>query len=168
MTDDYEYVQFHHPLGEAIPVAAPPEGIAIRQMAGEREAAAWAALHRAAFESDAMTEGWRARIPNAPHHSPGLDLVAETADGLLVGYCLGWWEAAHRQGQVEPLGIAPTYQGRGVGRALLCELLRRFEALGAERVLVETESARSRALHIYESVGFAPRFRVVRKGRCAE
>src|SRR5262249_49480358 len=123
---------------------------------------------RTAFASESMTEEWRARTLHALHHVPELDLVAEATDGTLAGYCLGWWDATHRQGQVEPLAVAPAYWGRGIGRALLGALLHRFEALGADRVLVETDTTRPAALRTYASAGFVPRFRSVRRGRGAE
>src|SRR5579883_889760 len=167
LDEDYQYVQLHHPLGEALPVVSAPQGITIRPLVGEREVAAYVALHRAAFESESMTQDWRERTLRAPHHLPEIDLVAETEDGALVGFCLGWFDAAHRQGQVEPVGVAPGYHGRGIGRALLSEMLRRFAALGAERVIIETESTRSPALRLYESVGFRPQYAIVLKGRWA-
>lgn len=109
LDDDYEYVQSHHSLGQSIPVAHAPDGIIIRQMARNREVATCAALHRTAFASTSMTEEWRARTLDAPHYLPELDIVAEAVDGTLVGFCLGWFDGAHRQGQVEPIGILPEY-----------------------------------------------------------
>jgi mycothiol synthase len=164
LDEDYHSVQFHHPLGAAIPNTPAPDGITIRPLAGTHEVAACVAVHRAAFQSTAMTEDWRERTRSAPHHQAELDLVAQAADGTLVGYCLGWFDAKHQQGQVEPLGILPAYQGHGIGRALLIELLRRCAALGAQQVLVKTDSTRPSALRVYESVGFAARFNVVLKG----
>src|SRR4051812_24538116 len=49
-------------LDTALAPVTAPEGFGLRSSHGRGEAAEHAALHRAAFGSDAMTEGWRARF----------------------------------------------------------------------------------------------------------
>jgi len=57
-------------------------------------------------------------------------------------------------GQIEPLGVSPAFRDQGVGAALLSQCLARLAALGAEEVLVETDSFRDPALELYKSMGF--------------
>lgn len=67
----------------------------------------------------------------------GLELVADEA-GEIVGHVLG--ARADLAGQelvaVAPLGVSPAWQGRGIGQALMAELLGRAEAQGWPAVVL--------------------------------
>jgi GNAT superfamily N-acetyltransferase len=69
-----------------------------------------------------MTRQWRERTLRAPLYQPGLDLVAVAPDGTLAGFCVGWHEPSRGIAQVEPAGVHPRYQRRGLARALLTEM----------------------------------------------
>jgi ribosomal protein S18 acetylase RimI-like enzyme len=145
--------------------ASVPAGMTIRSLAGQQEVDACAALHRAAFESDAMTSEWRARLLRTPQYQPELDLVVVTEDGELAGYCLGWLDQTHRVGQLEPLAIDPRFHRRGLGRALQLELLRRFQILQARYVLVEPDTSNPAAVATYLAMGFYESDKVLLKGK---
>ncbi|WP_267290487.1 ribosomal protein S18-alanine N-acetyltransferase [Mycobacterium hackensackense] len=79
--------------------------------------------------------------------------VAARDDGQLVGYA-----GIARLGRVPPfehevhtIGVDPEYQGRGVGRLLLEDLLR-FAGRGV--VFLEVRTDNDAAINLYESVGF--------------
>jgi ribosomal protein S18 acetylase RimI-like enzyme len=165
LDDDNAYAMLSRPLGEVLPLPTPPAGFAIRPLAGAQEVDAYVVLHRRAFESASMTAAWRARTLRMPQYRPELDLVAVAPDGQPAGFCVGWLALDRRSAQIEPLGIDPAFQGQGLARALMLDMFGRFQALGAEQALVETESSRSPAHHAYESVGFRPLYRALRKGR---
>lgn len=164
LDNDYQYVQMMHPLTDPLPEPMLPDGFMIRPLAGEREVNSYVELHRAAFESISMTTDWRLRTLHMPQYVPELDIVAIAPDGSLAGFCVGWLNAEHHTGQVEPLGVHPRFHHMGLGRALLHESLRRFKAHGADSVLVETENDRNVARNAYESVGFQPIHTILRKG----
>lgn len=142
----------------------PGPGYTIRPLAGAAELDDYVALHRAAFGSHSMTSAWRRRALGMPTYRLDLDLVAVAPDGGLAGFCVGWLDSARRVGQVEPIGTHPAHQRRGLGRALLDEMFRRFAAHGAVTAIVETENVRSPAQGLYASAGFQPTHRVLRKG----
>lgn len=138
---------------------AAPSGFVVRPLDGGREVGAYVELHRATFESKNMTPEWRERTLAAPHHRGDTDLVAVAPDGRLVGFCIGWLAPAQRGrrvGQIEPLGIGHDARELGLGSALLSECVRRLAAAGATDVHVETDTYRTPALGLYESMGFAP------------
>jgi ribosomal protein S18 acetylase RimI-like enzyme len=129
-----------------------PSGFAIRPLDGEREVEAYVALHRAVFESDNMTVAWRARILRQAAYRPENDLVLQASDGSLAGFCVGWLNGTF--GQIEPMGIRADVRGRGLGKALLIECVRRLSQGGASRVFVETDNNRDAAFALYQSAGF--------------
>lgn len=163
--DDYTYVMMSRSLVGPLPRPNLPPGFAIRPFAGASEVEAYVEMHRRAFESVSMTAPWRARTLRMPGYEPELDLVAVAPDGRFAGFCVGWAAPKRRVAQIEPLGIDPAFQGRGLAGALLLEMLARFKAHGAEHAQVETDSGRTPARHAYEVVGLLPVYQSPRKGQ---
>jgi mycothiol synthase len=144
----------------ARPVASTqlPPGFTLRTLRGQSEVGAYVDLHRRVFNSDSMTEAWRAAVLRQPAYDGDLDLVIADPDGELAAFCIGWtgptgWDS-QPSGQIEPLGVADRYRGQGLGRAIAHECVRRMYAKGAHDVYVETDLDRNAALALYESVGF--------------
>jgi ribosomal-protein-alanine N-acetyltransferase len=77
----------------------------------------------------------------------------DTATRDLVGYAGLWFDGD--DAQVMTIGTTATHQGRGIGRVLLDELVRRAHELGARRALLEVRVDNDPALHLYEAAGFA-------------
>jgi ribosomal protein S18 acetylase RimI-like enzyme len=165
LDDDYGYVVMSRSLVDPIPQPPLPDGFAIRSFNGVVEAGDYAALHQATFNSTSMTPGWRARTLRSPQYQPNLDLVAVALGGELAGFCVAWLEPSGHIGQIEPLGVHPTFQRQGLSQALMAECFRRLASRGAIAVLVETETTRTPARHVYESMGFRVAHTVLRKGR---
>lgn len=162
---EYAYLTLCRSLAEPIPQSDEPSGYVIRSITGVGDVEQYVAVHRRAFASASMTAAWRGRTLNHPRYLSDLDLVAVTPGGELEGFCVGWLDVGRRLAQIEPVGVDPSHQGRGLGRALLLEMLRRFKASGADYALVEPESTRLPAIGAYEAVGFRPIHRALRKGR---
>lgn len=158
--DEWHTLHLAQSLKDDIPAAQPPDGFTIRPLAGEEEAAAYVALHRAAFGSENMTLDWRQRTLRAPQYVPELDLVAVAPDGRLAAFCICWLtqrshdENGGNAGQVEPIGVHPDFQQRGLGRALLLEGLRRLKAHGALTAYVDSDGDNAASRLLYESAGF--------------
>lgn len=83
-------------------------------------------------EVEIVAETWaRGAAPD------GFDLVA-VEDDTVVGHVLGAWGELDGDAVVgiAPLAVAPTHQGRGVGSALMRELLARAESSGLPMVVL--------------------------------
>lgn len=162
--DPWRKVFLRHTGAPAVAGAAALSGFTIRPLAGPVEVDAYVALHRAAFGSPNMTAEWRRRTLDRPEYDPELDLVALDSAGSLLGFCIGWYAAAgpggQAGGQIEPIGVLPGGQRRGVGRALAGEVLRRLYRRGARAVYVETDETDPGTLAFYESLGFQICWRV--------
>jgi mycothiol synthase len=163
--DAWTKVLLMRPCSEPVtPAIKLPDGFVIRPLAGEADVDGYVAAHRAAFDSTSMTREWRARTLQQPDYVPALDLVAVAPSGEIAAFCIGWFSediGGEPVGQIEPLGVAPAYQGIGLGRNILAEQLRRQAAHGAARVWVETDNYREAAVGLYGSAGL----RVIRNVR---
>lgn len=95
-------------------------------------------------------------------------LVAELPDAGVVGYAyVDEWKPkrAYRFAVENSVYIDPAHTGRGLGRALMAELLSQSRAAGITQVIAvisDTGGAASLALH--ERFGFAPVGRLERVG----
>ncbi len=156
--DAWSMVLMRHVPAPPGPPAELPSGFTLRPLRGQPEVGAYVDLHRRVFNSDSMTEAWRAAVLRQPAYDADLDLVIADSDDELAAFCIGWlgptgWDD-QPSGQIEPLGVADRYRGRGLGRAIAEECVRRLYAKGAHDVYVETDLDRNAALALYEAVGF--------------
>jgi len=55
---------------------------------------------------------------------------------------------------VAKMGVTEAYQGQGIGRRLLEEVIAGAKEMGASRLCLESNSKLLSAVHLYESVGF--------------
>jgi [ribosomal protein S18]-alanine N-acetyltransferase len=124
------------------------DGFRIRP-AAPADLAPLAALERACF-SDPWSEAALGETLSAPHT---LGLVAE-AGADVVAYAL---VAIVRSGaEILTLGVAPRVRRRGVGRALLSELLERLGARAVQDVWLEVRASNLAAQALYSRMGFRP------------
>ncbi|GAB4084412.1 GNAT family N-acetyltransferase [Myceligenerans cantabricum] len=120
---------------------------AIRNHAAETTTAIWTGV--------AMTEG-EAHTWVAEHVARKAMLVAE-ADGAVVGYAsFAAWRAkeGYRYSVEDSVYVAPGQQGKGVGRALLTELVAAARASGAHRMYADIEAGNATSIGLHESLGF--------------
>jgi ribosomal-protein-alanine N-acetyltransferase len=79
-------------------------------------------------------------------------LVAEV-DGKVVGYLIGTlrWGAS---GHIMAIGIYPEYRKRGVGTALMVQILDIFRMRGARNARLEVRKSNTMAQLFYQKLGF--------------
>lgn len=93
-------------------------------------------------------------------HAAGLPyLAAEAPDGNVIGYAYAGQyrpRPGYRFSLEDSVYVAPGGEGRGVGRALLSELLARCTGLGyRQMVAIIGDSANLASIRLHESQGFA-------------
>lgn len=110
-------------------------------------------IERVLFPSDGPWSVWAF---HAELDAGGYYLAAVTDDGALAGYAglafmgsAGDWETS-----VHTIGVHPSYQGQGVGGALLRGLLEKADELHAP-VFLEVRTDNDNALALYERYGFS-------------
>lgn len=55
---------------------------------------------------------------------------------------------------IQTIGVLPEYEGHGIGRAMLTELIAESRRRGAEDVMLEVSAANPRAQDLYRRYGF--------------
>ena len=107
------------------------------------------ALERTLFPADAWSEGiFRDELAQPDRYY----LVAEEADGTLVGYA--GLRAVPPEGDVQTIAVAPERWGKGIGRALLTALLDKARRRGITAMFLEVRSDNPRARDLYQKFGF--------------
>jgi len=72
--------------------------------------------------------------------------------GAIIGYAGLAFPPGSDEAEVQNVAVVPDAQGRGIGRALLTDLL--AHARSAERILLEVRTDNVPAITLYESLGF--------------
>jgi ribosomal protein S18 acetylase RimI-like enzyme len=106
-----------------------------------------------AVDAAAFSPLWQNSLPSLElaYRQAYIATVAESQDKL-VGYQIS--TATPLGGHLARLAVLPEYQGQGIGRALLHDLLDQFKRRGAQRVTVNTQSDNLASLHLYQKSGF--------------
>ena len=148
----------HEPLGEPMPATphdadgTPHDADATFRIrtADASDLDAIMTIERASFAASA----WERDTMRAEVGSEwGRYIVAEAADGSALGYA--GLRAVGVEGDVQTIAVAAEARGRGVGRALLAELLAEAERRGVRELFLEVRADNPVARALYESVGFA-------------
>lgn len=84
-----------------------------------------------------------------------LALEGNSAAGFVQLYPSFWSVAACRSWILNDLYVAPTFRGRGVGKALLGRARAHAESTGAGGMSLATEHSNLTAQRLYESLGWA-------------
>lgn len=75
------------------------------------------------------------------------------ADGRPVGLALPWSAPGDTPLSLLHVGVAPTARGKGVGRALLLELLRQARSAGTTSYVGSTTSDNAAMIRLFETIG---------------
>lgn len=95
--------------------------------------------------------GLHVDFPSELARSYAILRVARTARGVL-GFLLAWRAADELH--LTDLGVSPAERRRGIGRALVRELIREGHALAARVILLEVRAGNAQALALYRSLDF--------------
>jgi [ribosomal protein S18]-alanine N-acetyltransferase len=83
----------------------------------------------------------------------GIPFLVAEQQGALAGYVIA--HGAADEGEILNLGVAPAHQRRGVGRALVEQVLALLAGAGARAVFLEVRESNAVARRLYQSLGFA-------------
>jgi ribosomal-protein-alanine N-acetyltransferase len=109
-----------------------------------------ARLHAAGF-----AHPWSAEeIARLVAEASSLSLAAlDPASGVLRGFAIA--RLAADEAEILTVAVDSAWRGKGVGRALLSEILRQAAYAGARSMFLEVEEGNAAALALYRRLGFA-------------
>lgn len=119
----------------------------------------------ATYQTEASTDGERTAWFAA--HGPQHPVIVAEIDGHVVGW--GSLSPFHRRAAFdrtveESVYIHQDFHRRGIGKAILTELLTRAKALGHHRVIAAISGDQEASLALHESMGFTERGRLTEVG----
>ena len=106
------------------------------------------------------TEDLKREYLDSPHFA-GDRLLFAVCDGKPVGTATAW--TGHHEGRevagLDWVAVLPTYQRRGIGRALSIQALHFMQTHGYEEVVLDTREWLASAVRLYHRLGFRDVFR---------
>ncbi len=112
------------------------------------EAEALADIHGAAFGHAWSGEEFAALLANHGVFAVGLSRGRRLAGFVLV-------RVVADEAEILTIAVRPGERGRGYGRMLMDEALRRLHRAGASHCFLEVDQANAPAVSLYRSLGFA-------------
>lgn len=82
---------------------------------------------------------------------PGMVRLKIEYSGEMIGFLSGYQQAQGEVGWISSIGIAPAWQGRGLGARLLAAGER---ALGTPIIRLTVRASNTPAIHLYEHAGY--------------
>ncbi|WP_236654204.1 mycothiol synthase [Streptacidiphilus anmyonensis] len=142
--------------GPAPAVPPLPEGVTVRTFEPGRDEEAWLKVNAAAFAHHPEQGAWTRRDVEDREAEPWFDpdgfFLAERG-GELVGF--HWTKTEGGLGEVYVVGVSPTEQGSGLGKALTAIGLRHLgEVRGLPTVMLYVDADNPAALRVYQQAGF--------------
>lgn len=167
-----ELAFMERPLDVPPSPAKTPGDVQLRPYRGPEDDAAFLAVNNAAFEGHPENGGWTradfAERRGREWFQPEDLLMAWRGDDLLGLHWTKWHGhesdevPAHEPvGEVYVLAVHPAVQGEGLGRGLLDAGLAHLYERGCRRAVLYVDCANTRAVHLYETAGFAHQYRDV-------
>jgi mycothiol synthase len=159
--------EWRRDLRQAVPVTELPEGMAVVTWSPQ-SAAQFFDVYQDAFRERAgcpnwSEEVWRHNFTDGAGFRPDLSLLMlQGREAVGFAICHVETEGAEDRagvGWIVQMGVRPAWRRRGLGRALLCEVMRRFQADGLASAALEVNIDNRRAMRLYERLGFERRRR---------
>ncbi len=116
-----------------------------------------AILHSTALWTDETVERLDREDWLASRTSAGDAVLVAIEDGQLAGYAAyAPWRAkfGYRHTVEDSVYVAAPFQGRGIGRSLLVELIEHARGAGHHVMLADIESGNAASIRLHESLGF--------------
>nr|WP_240942189.1 mycothiol synthase [Planosporangium thailandense] len=154
--------QMRRSLSTPVPEPTLPDGVSIRPFRPGTDDTAWLALNAAAFADHPEQGRWtiedlRLRMKEPWFDPAGFLLAQRDPDGELLGF---HWTKIHAGvgepiGEVYVLGVAPAAHGTGLGTTLTLAGLHHLGTQGLDHVMLYVDESNTKAVRLYEKLGFA-------------
>ena len=147
---------FERPLDD-LPALRLPDGFTVQGVSNLDDGRLRAQVTYGAFGSrndwDAYWSVY-ARFMDSAVYDGQRDLFVRSPDGRGAAACTIWFDPVNAVGLFEPVATHPDFQGRGLGKAVMTEGLRRMRAAGMRRAILGLDPNNLAARALYTSLGF--------------
>ncbi|MGV1004028.1 MAG: mycothiol synthase [Candidatus Nanopelagicales bacterium] len=159
--------QFRRQLASPLPKPTLPAGLRLRPFDRARDWDSWLALNATAFAELPDQAGWSgaeldARLKEQWFDAAGFQVAEHVLTGELAGFV--WTKIAaadpdvpsrpEPSGELYVVGVAPSWRGRGLGRALTLVALNHLRDQGMTWSTLYVEATNQAAVGLYNSLGF--------------
>lgn len=156
MTVSRELYFLRRPAGP-LPDITWPDDITVRTFVRGQDEDAWLAVNAAAFATHPEQGSWtRADLEDRlaqPWFDPAGFFLAVDALGTIAGF--HWTKVEGDEGEVYVVGVSPTHQGQGLGRALTLQGLHHLqETRHVPAIVLYVDGTNTSAHHLYTTLGF--------------
>ena len=147
---------FERSLDE-LPTIELPDGFTVQGVRNVNDGRLRASVTHGAFRPHEDWEGYcaeYAKFIGSAVYDGERDLFVRSPDGRGASACGIWFDPVNAVGLFEPVATHPDFQGRGMGKAVMAEGMRRMKAAGMNRAQVGFDPNNAAALALYTSMGF--------------
>jgi GNAT superfamily N-acetyltransferase len=148
---------FERTLDE-LPAVQLPGGFTVQGVSNPNEGRMRAQVTHATFSANDDWENYAAayaQFMGTPVYEGERDLFVRSPDGRGASACTIWFDPVNAVGLFEPVGTHPDFRGKGLGKAVMAEALRRMKAAGMRRAIVGFDPSNAAALALYTAMGFS-------------
>ncbi|MEU8224538.1 mycothiol synthase [Kribbella sp. NPDC048915] len=134
-----------------------PEGISVRTFVPGADDTAWLDVNAAAFADHPEQGSWTAEDLTERFRQPWFDpngfFLAVDDSGIVAGF--HWTKIEDGVGEVYVVGVSPTHQGLGLGKALTLQGLQYLQnTRNLDEVVLYVDGTNTAARALYKSLGF--------------
>lgn len=160
-----DYLRMRRGLDEPLPQAVYPSGVEARAFSAGDDEALWSAHNEAfadhwGYQLESLVD-FRQYVIASAEFRPELTRLV-WADDQVVAYSINQVAAADNdragraEGTIRLLGTRRAWRGKGLGRAMLCDSLKRFKDAGLTHAALTVDAQNlTGALGLYQRVGFS-------------
>ncbi|MCX8182213.1 MAG: ribosomal protein S18-alanine N-acetyltransferase [Candidatus Methanomethyliaceae archaeon] len=111
-----------------------------------------------AIEKESFPDPYPKPLLKAFFYHPGIYIVA-VIGGEIVGYAIGIIRF-RSLGHIISIAVRKESRGRGIGKKLLKELIKRLSAMGAKKIRIEVRESNEIAINLYKKFGFVTKEKI--------
>lgn len=143
------------PLEMEIPEYQLPDGYSIRQVNVESDFEKYREVISSVFpHCKKMTKRLAMNFCTASFYQAELDLVVVDPQGNFASFCTMRFDPKSRIAELEPMGTHPEHRRKGLGKALICEALKRLKDFQPSLICITGAASTKAADTLYDSLGF--------------
>jgi ribosomal protein S18 acetylase RimI-like enzyme len=153
--DEMEGDKQVRPLDTPIPDYTLPEGYTVRHVVIEEDYREYREVQKSVFRHIVeMSKAQLQLYSRASFYKEDLDIVAVDSKGSFAAFCTVRMDPLSKIAELEPVGTHPDHRKLGLGKAVICEGLRRLEKCNPSAMVIIGAAPSEGARRLYESVGF--------------